>query len=45
MTDKEFIDLVIDTIDDYKQITDLSNTYFIERICDIVDAYKNGQEF
>lgn len=45
MTATEFIDLVIDTIEDYKSYVDLPNDYFIERICDIVDAYKNGTEF
>ncbi len=45
MTATEFIDLVIDTIEDYKSIPDLPNVYFIERICDIVDAYKDGTEF
>lgn len=45
MTATEFIDLVIDTIEDYKYDIELPNDYFIERICGIVDAYKNGTEF
>ncbi len=45
MTDTEFIDLVIDTIEDYKHDIILPNDHFIERICDIVDAYKNGTEY
>ena len=45
MTNKQFIDLVIDTIEDYKSDIDLPIDYFIERICDIVYAYENGTEF
>ena len=45
MTKEQFIDLVIDTIEDYKSNIDKSDDYFIERIVDIVDAYKNGTEF
>ena len=45
MTATEFIDLVIDTIEDYKHDLEKSDNYFIERICDIVNAYKDGTVF
>lgn len=45
MTTTEFIDLIVDTIEDYKHDVIKPNDYFIERICDIVHAYKKGQEF
>lgn len=45
MTNEQFIDLVIDTIEDYKSDIDLPIDNFIERICDIVYAYENETEF
>lgn len=44
MTNTQFIDLVFDLIYDYIQL-DMNDKTFIERICDIVNAYKDGTEF
>lgn len=45
MTNQQFIDLVCDTVNDYKDIESCGEKYLINRIINIVLAYINHKEF